>query len=61
MKQILMTVLALIFLTSTASAQSKKILYVPMDDRPCNLYQVAQVAEKTRLRTLNAARRYDWN
>ncbi|MBR4153304.1 MAG: DUF4127 family protein [Selenomonadaceae bacterium] len=46
MKQILMTVLALIFLTSTAFAQSKKILYVPMDDRPCNLYQVAQVAEK---------------
>ncbi|MBR4903773.1 MAG: DUF4127 family protein [Selenomonadaceae bacterium] len=46
MKQILMTLLALIILTSTASAQSKKILYVPIDDRPCNLYQVVQVAEK---------------
>ena len=46
MKQILITLLALIILTSTASAQSKKILYVPIDDRPCNLYQVVQVAEK---------------
>ena len=33
-------------MTSTALAQGKKILYVPIDDRPCNLYQVVQVAEK---------------
>ena len=31
---------------STAAAQGKKIIYVPIDGRPCNLYQVAQVAEK---------------
>ena len=31
---------------TTAAAQSKKILYVPIDNRPCNFYQVVQVAEK---------------
>ena len=46
MRQIFFTLLALILLISTASAQGKKILYVPIDDRPCNLAQVEQVAEK---------------
>ena len=32
--------------TSTAAAQGKKIIYVPIDGRPCNLFQVVQVAEK---------------
>lgn len=32
--------------TSSAFAQGKRILYVPLDGRPCNLYQVVQVAEK---------------
>ena len=31
---------------STTAAHAKKILYVPIDNRPCNLYQVVQVAEK---------------
>lgn len=38
--------LVILMMTSTTLAQSKKILYVPIDDRPCNLYQVVQVAEK---------------
>lgn len=46
MRQILFLLIMLIILTATASAQSKTILYVPIDDRPCNLYQVVQVAEK---------------
>ena len=37
---------AVMMMTSTAAAQGKKILYVPIDDRPCNLFQVVQVAEK---------------
>ena len=32
--------------TSTAFAQGKKILYVPLDSRPCNYEQVTQVAEQ---------------
>ena len=47
MRQVFFLLIALIiFTTSTASAQGKKILYVPIDGRPCNLYQVEQVAEK---------------
>ena len=47
MRQIFFLIIALIiFTTSTALAQGKKILYVPIDDRPCNLFQVVQVAEK---------------
>jgi len=46
MRQIFFALLTLIILTSTAAAQGKKILYVPIDDRPCNLNQVVQVAEK---------------
>ena len=47
MRQILFLLMALIiFTTSTAFAQGKKILYVPIDGRPCNLFQVVQVAEK---------------
>ena len=47
MKQLLFLLMAvIIFTASTAFAQSKKILYVPIDNRPCNLFQVVQVAEK---------------
>lgn len=47
MKQIFFLIMALIiFATSTAFAQGKKILYVPIDNRPVNLSQVVQVAEK---------------
>ncbi len=46
LRKILLTLFALIIFTSTVSAQGKKILYVPIDDRPVNLSQVVQVAEK---------------
>ena len=47
MKQIFFLITALmIFATSTAFAQGKKILYIPIDNRPVNFYQVVQVAEK---------------
>lgn len=46
MKQILFILLALIIFSSTAAAQAKKIIYIPIDNRPCNLFQVLQVAEK---------------
>ena len=46
MKRIFFLLLMLTILTSTAAAQSKKILYVPLDNRPVNLFQVLQVAEK---------------
>ena len=46
MKQIFFLLLALFIFTSTAAAQGKKILYVPIDNRPCNLFQVTQVADK---------------
>ena len=46
MKQIIFLLITLMILTSTASAQSKKILYVPIDNRPVNLAQVVQVADK---------------
>ena len=36
----------LIFMITPASAQGKKILYVPIDNRPVNCAQVIQVAEK---------------
>ena len=41
----LLVMIMLIF-TSTTFAQAKKIIYVPIDGRPCNLFQVVQVAEK---------------
>lgn len=46
MRRIFFLLLTLIIFTATASAQGRKILYVPIDNRPCNLYQVVQVAEK---------------
>ena len=46
MIRVLFLLIALIFSTSTAAAQSKTLLYVPIDNRPCNLFQVVQVAEK---------------
>ncbi len=47
MRRIFFLLIALMFCTSTAAAaQSKKILYVPIDNRPCNFFQVVQVAEK---------------
>lgn len=42
---LLATLCLLIFSAATAAAQGKKILYVPIDNRPCNLYQVAQAAQ----------------
>ncbi|MBR3497863.1 MAG: DUF4127 family protein [Selenomonadaceae bacterium] len=46
MRQIFFLLLALMmFASSTAAAQSKKIIYVPIDNRPVNLFQVVQVAE----------------
>lgn len=35
-----------LLMTSTVAAKGKQILYVPIDNRPCNLSQVVQVAEK---------------
>ena len=47
MKKIFLTAVTVILMIfSTANAQNKKILYVPIDNRPCNLAQVVQVAEK---------------
>ena len=46
MKRIISMLAVMIFMTSTALAQAKTILYVPIDNRPCNLYQVVQVAQK---------------
>lgn len=49
MKRIIFTVvvIGLMILSATAAAaQTGKILYVPIDNRPCNFFQVVQVAEK---------------
>ncbi len=46
MRRIFFLLITLIVLTASASAQDKTILYVPIDNRPCNLYQVVQVAQK---------------
>lgn len=46
MRRIFFLLIAMIIFTSTAFAQGKKILYVPIDNRPCNLFQVIQVADK---------------
>ncbi len=46
MKRIFFLLLTIFILTSSAAAQGKKILYVPIDNRPCNFYQVLQVAKK---------------
>ena len=46
LRQIFFILLALIIFSSAAFAQSKKILYVPIDNRPVNFYQVLQVAQK---------------
>jgi len=46
MKRLILIMVVMMLMTSTALAAGKKILYVPIDDRPCNLYQVVQVAEK---------------
>lgn len=46
MLKIIFILITLIILSSPVSAQGKKILYVPIDNRPCNLYQTVQVAEK---------------
>lgn len=46
MKRLILMLVVMMLMTSTALAADKKILYVPIDDRPVNLYQVVQVAEK---------------
>ena len=46
MKKFFVLLVMLMMLTATAAAQAKKILYVPIDSRPCNYEQVIQVAEK---------------
>ena len=46
LRVLFLMMIALMICTSTAAAQGKTILYVPIDNRPCNLYQVTQVAEK---------------
>ena len=46
MRRIFFLLMTLIIFTSPVAAQGKKILYVPIDDRPVNLSQVVQVAEK---------------
>ena len=43
---IFFALMCLMILSSTVHAQGKKILYVPIDNRPCNLFQVIEVAEK---------------
>lgn len=45
-KFLILLVTIMMFFTSTTFAQGKKIIYVPIDGRPCNLFQVVQVAEK---------------
>ena len=46
MRKIFLLVMMLMMICSSALAQGKKILYVPIDNRPCNLEQVIQVADK---------------
>lgn len=46
MRKIFFLVMMLMIFSTTAAAQGGKILYVPIDDRPCNLAQVQQVAQK---------------
>ncbi|MCR5834766.1 MAG: DUF4127 family protein [Selenomonadaceae bacterium] len=49
MKQIfflLVMCMTILSAVNIAAAQGKKILYVPIDSRPCNLYQVLQVTSK---------------
>ena len=46
MRRILILLVTLMIFTSTAFAQGKRILYVPIDSRPCNFEQVTQVAEQ---------------
>ncbi len=46
MRQLFFTLFMLMIFISTAAAQGKKILYVPIDDRPINCAQVEQVANK---------------
>lgn len=47
LKRLIFFVMTLyLMMCSTVFAQGKKILYVPIDNRPCNLFQVVQVAEK---------------
>ena len=43
---LIMTLCLLIFITTPAEAKGAKILYIPIDDRPCNFAQVIQVAQK---------------
>ncbi|MBR4643494.1 MAG: DUF4127 family protein [Selenomonadaceae bacterium] len=47
MRQIFFMLIALIIFTaSTVSAQGKTILYVPLDSRPVNFYQVVEITKK---------------
>jgi len=46
MRKIFFLVMLLMIFSATAAAQGGKILYVPIDNRPCNLAQVQQVAQK---------------
>lgn len=43
---IFLMMLCLLMLSPPAAAQEQKILYVPLDSRPCNFFQVVQVADK---------------
>ena len=45
-RTIFLMMLCLLMLSTPAAAQELKILYVPLDSRPCNFFQVVQVAEK---------------
>ena len=38
--------LLMLFVMTATPAAAQKILYIPIDSRPCNLWQVVQVAEK---------------
>lgn len=46
MKRFFLLAVLCLMICSTAAAQGKKILYVPIDNRPCNFFQVVQAAEK---------------
>ncbi|MBQ7453819.1 MAG: DUF4127 family protein [Selenomonadaceae bacterium] len=46
MRRIFFAVMLMIFSMTSAAAAQEKILYIPIDNRPCNFAQVVQVAEK---------------
>ena len=46
MKRFILILAVMVLMTSTAFAARKTIIYVPIDNRPVNLFQAVQVAEK---------------